>query len=519
MTEPLDSGHVGAIARHSGAAPAIIMAADGTTVTYADLDRRSTQFARLLDESGLGVGDHVALVMANDVQFLEICWGALRSGRYCTPINPRSTATELDHLVRDSGADVVVATALATERARDVAAAVGDVRRVLAVNAAIPGVEDYEAALAATSSEPLADETEGSMLLYSSGTTGRPKGIERPLSGLPPGSSNPLAAYMERVHFGPDTVFFSAGPLYHAAPVGWSLSAQRVGGCVVLPERFDAEQMLAAIERYGVTHAQLVPTMMLRLLRLPVEVRSRYDVSTLRRIVHAAAPCPAHVKQGMIDWFGPIIDEYYAGTEGIGATYVTSAEWLERPGTVGQSIRSEIAIFDPDGVRLGPGEIGTIYFAPLDPYHYRNDATATAARVRSDGWATLDDVGYLDDEGYLHLTDRRTYMIVVGGVNIYPREVEDALLSHPSVADVAVIGVPDEEYGEAVKAVVQLEPDAVASDDLVAELDEHCRSVLSAIKCPRSIDFVAELPRTETGKLRKGPLREQYWAGHESRIV
>ena len=517
MTEPLDSGHVGAVARQRGSAPAIIMAADGTTVTYADLDRRSTQFARLLDDSGLGVGDHVALVMANDLQFLEVCWGALRSGRYCTPINPRSTPAELDYLVRDCGAAIVVAAAPAAERVRDVAKAVRGVRRVLAVNAAIPGVEDYEAVLSATSSEPLADETEGSMLLYSSGTTGRPKGIERPLSGLPPGSTNPLAAYMERVQFGPDTVFFSAGPLYHAAPVGWSLSAQRAGGCVVLPARFDAEQMLAAIERYQVTHAQLVPTMMLRLLRLPVEVRNRYDVSSVQRIVHAAAPCPAHVKQGMIDWFGPIIDEYYAGTEGIGATYVTSAEWLARPGTVGKPISGEVSILDPAGQPLGPGEIGTIYFAPLSPYHYRNDAAATAARVRSDGLATLDDVGYVDDDGYLYLTDRRTYMIVVGGVNIYPREVEDALLSHPAVADVAVIGVPDEEYGEAVKAVVQLEPDA--DDDLALELQTHCRSLLSAIKCPRSIDFVAELPRTETGKLRKGPLREQYWAGHANRIV
>jgi fatty-acyl-CoA synthase len=519
MSEPLEYGHLRAIAGHSGSRPAIITAADGTIVTFGDLDRRSTQLARVLDESGLGVGGHLALVMANDARFLEACWGALRSGRYCTPINPGSTVSELDYLVRDSSADLIIATADAAQRAREVAATVGEVRRVIAVDGESAGVENYEAVLDAISAEPLAEETEGAMLLYSSGTTGRPKGIERPLSGMPPGTSNPLARYMERAQIGPDAVFFSAAPLYHAAPVAWSLSTHRAGGCVVLPDRFDAEQMLVTIEKYHVTHAQLVPTMMLRLLRLPAQTRTRYDLSSLRRIVHAAAPCPAHVKRGMIEWFGPIIDEYYAGTEGIGATYVTSQEWLQRPGTVGQTLNSEIAIFDPDGNPLGPGESGTIYFAPLDPYHYRNDAAATAARVRDDGWATLDDVGYLDEDGYLFLTDRRTYMIVVGGVNIYPREIEDTLLSHPAVADVAVIGVPDEEYGEIVKALVQVEGGVGASDELRLELLEHCRVVLSSIKCPRSIDFVDALPRTETGKLRKGPLREHYWAGHDTRVV
>jgi long-chain acyl-CoA synthetase len=518
VTEASRWSYPGATARERPSAPSIIMAADGATLTYADLDRRSTALARVLRDAGLELGDHVALLMANDVRFLEVCWAALRSGLYCTPINPRSTPAEAEYLVRDSDAKVVIAAAEAAQRAVEVAASVGGVR-VIAVDGASVGALDYEAALARTSGTRLPDETEGAMLLYSSGTTGRPKGIERPLSGRPPGSSNPLSLYMDKVRLDSSTVFYSPAPLYHAAPVGWSLGTHRVGGCVVLPERFDAEQMLAAIERYRVTHVQLVPTMMLRLIRLPPEVRERYDVSSVQRIIHAAAPCPAHVKHAMIEWFGPIVDEYYAGTEGTGATYVAAADWLARPGTVGRAVMGEIAIIGPDGERLPTGQIGTIYFAPASPYRLRNDPAATAARVRSDGWSTLDDVGRLDDDGYLYLTDRRTYMIVVGGVNVYPREVEDALLSHPSVADAAVIGVPDEEYGEQVKAVVALEPGVDAGQELAQELMAHCRRLLSTTKVPTSVDIVETLPRTETGKLRKGELREQYWAGHQSRIV
>jgi fatty-acyl-CoA synthase len=512
-------GYPGSIALQRGSAPAIVMTADDTTISYAELDRRSTQLARLLRQTGLMPGDHLALLMANDVRFLEVCWAALRSGLYCTPINPASTPAEVDYLVRDSNASVIVAAANAGELAREVAASVDDVRRVLAVDGSAIGIDDYEGVLAQAWSEPLHGETEGAMLLYSSGITGRPKGIERPLSGRPPGSSNPMAPFMSKVAFDASTVFFSPAPLYHAAPVGWSLAAQRAGGCVVLPERFDAEQTLAAIERYRVTHIQLVPTMMLRLLRLPPKARDRYDLSSLRRVIHAAAPCPPQVKRGLIEWLGPIVDEYYSGTEGTGITYITSSEWLTHPGSVGRPILGEVGIFDDDGERLGTGKTGTVYFGAGPAYVYRNDSAATAARVRPDGWSTLDDMGYVDADGYLYLTDRRTYMVVVGGVNVYPREVEDALLDHPAVADVAVLGVPDAEYGEQVKAVVEVEAGVVGGDALAEQLLAHCRERLSTVKVPRSIDFSDQLPRTETGKLRKGVLREQYWAGHETRIV
>jgi long-chain acyl-CoA synthetase len=518
VTDPPPFGYPGSVARTRGNATACVQAPEGIHQTYAELDRRSTALARLLRESGLVAGDHIGLVMASEPRFLEVCWAALRSGLYCTPINPASTPAEARYLAGDSKAAVLIASADAGPLAADTARHTDSVQRVIAVDADRAGAEDYESVLAATKDAPLSDETEGSMLLYSSGTTGRPKAVRRPLSGEAPGTSNPMAPFTDRAGILDATVFLSPAPLYHAAPVGWCLAVQRTGGSVVLPRRFDAEQTLAAIEQYRVTHVQLVPTMMRRLLRVPATVRRRYDLSSLQRVVHAAAPCPPQVKREMLEWLGPVIDEYYSGTEGSGITYVTSKEWLAHPGTVGRPILGELGILGSDGRWQPAGEIGMVCFGrhPAEPGVREN---APSPGVTPSGWTTLDDMGYVDDAGYLFLTDRRSHMIVVGGVNVYPREVEDVLLAHPSVADAAVIGVPDEEYGEQVKALVTVEAGSVPDAAFEQELLAQCRAQLSVTKCPRSVDIVPELPRTESGKLVKTSLREKYWEGHPTRIV
>jgi fatty-acyl-CoA synthase len=293
---------------------------------------------------------------------------------------------------------------------------------------------------------------------------------------------------------------------------------QRLGATVVVMERFDAEQCLQLIERHKVTHAQFVPTMFVRLLRLPDEVRTRYDTSSLQVVVHAAAPCPVEIKRQMIEWWGPIIHEYYAGTEDIGGTFITAAEWLDHPGSVGQP-SDECHIVGDDGVEVAPGEVGVVYFANGRPFEYHNDPEKTASIADEHGWRTLGDVGYLDEDGYLYLTDRKAHMIISGGVNIYPQEAENVIVGHPGVADVAVIGVPDPEMGEAVKAVVELVDPSAASPEMEAELLAHCREQLATYKCPASIDFTETLPRSDNGKLYKRLLREQYWAGHDSLIA
>ena len=317
---------------------------------------------------------------------------------------------------------------------------------------------------------------------------------------------------------GPGAVYLSPAPLYHSAPLVYSMSMQRLGATVVVMERFDARQCLELIERHRVTHAQFVPTMFVRMLRLPPEERERYDVSSLRVVLHAAAPCPIAVKRQMIDWWGPIIHEYYAGTEDIGSTFISPEEWLAHPGSVGRPME-ECHIVGEDGEELPPGQAGVVYFVGGRPFEYHNDPEKTASISNDKGWRTLGDIGYLDDDGYLYLTDRQAHMIIAGGVNIYPQEAENVLAGHPAVADVAVIGVPDPEMGEAVKAVVQATDPSGAGAALEAELLAFCRSELAAYKCPRSVDFVDALPRDDNGKLYKRVLRERYWEGHESRVI
>jgi acyl-CoA synthetase (AMP-forming)/AMP-acid ligase II len=490
------------------------MAGSNASLTYGELDRRSNQGAQLFRALGLGPQDHIALLVENSLAFPEICWAAQRCGLYYTPISTHLTAGEVAYIVADCGARVCISSeALAAVAAEAVAQLPADVVRYMTGTAA-PGWLSWEAAIATMPATPVADEVTGNAMLYSSGTTGRPKGVKRPFLGQPLGQIVPSANLLCRQMCGLDaaTIYLSPAPLYHAAPLLFTSVSAAVGGTAIIMERFDAETFLRLIEEHRVTHTQLVPTMFVRLLKLPEAVRRRYDLSSLKIAVHAAAPCPIDVKRAIIDWWGPILVEYYGGTEGNGLTVCDSREWQTHPGTVGRSLVGTVKIVDEDGEEARePGKIGQVYFAGGGQFSYHNDPEKTAGAFHPEGWSTLGDIGYLDADGYLYLTDRKAYMIISGGVNIYPQEAENVLVTHPTVVDAAVFGVPDSEMGEAVKAVVQPLDIADSGPELAAELVAFCRSRLSHIKCPRTIDFTAALPRTPTGKLLKRVLRDRYW--------
>jgi long-chain acyl-CoA synthetase len=500
---------------------AIVMAGSGETVTYQELEERSARLAQALRSAGLQPGDHVAMLLDNRAATLELAWAAQRSGLYFTPINTRLAADEAAYVVDDCGATVLFAADAVGPLAEAVRPLVPNVRRFVAVGGAIDGYETLESFLEGNPATPLADEREGSPMLYSSGTTGRPKGVRRLTSGQPYGSENPVGPLLCSVMgFGPGLRYLTPAPLYHSAPLVWSMAIHRTGGTLVLMEHFDAQACLEVIDRERVSHGQFVPTMFVRMLKLPDATRDAFDGSSLVSVVHAAAPCPVEVKRQMIEWWGPIVHEYYAGTEGGGMTWISSEDWLARPGSVGRSVLGEIHICTEAGEELPPGEPGVVRFGGgNNAFEYHNDPEKTAQSFDDRGWSTLWDVGYLDDEGYLFLTDRLTYMIVSGGVNIYPQEVENHLVLHPKVADVAVFGVPDADLGEQVKAVVQPAPGVTGGPELEAELIAYCRDGLAHYKCPRSIDFEAELPRGDNGKLYKRVLRDRYWAGHGTRLL
>jgi len=409
--------------------------------------------------------------------------------------------------------------------AREIPAHAKRCKLLLAADGEVDGYQDLEKALASHPAEPLAEEPAGTFMLYSSGTTGRPKGILRPLPeiGIGEPGSNALSG-MQRSLWGcgENTVYLSPAPLYHSAPIGFTTGVHGLGGTVVMLKRFDPVQALQAIEQYRVTHSQWVPTMFSRMLKLPEADRAGFDLSSHEVAIHAAAPCPPQVKQQMMDWWGPILYEYYGGTELNGLTHCGPDEWLAHPGTVGKPILGTLHICDEDGVEQPAGEPGIVYFElPRRPFEYLKDPgkTRDAQHPEHPNWTALGDVGYLDEDGYLFLTDRATFMIISGGVNIYPQEIENALVMHEKVADVAVIGVPDEEMGEAVKAVVQpvegVVPDTALETDLIAFAREH----IAHYKCPRSVDFRDELPRLPTGKLYKRLLKDEYWGKTGSRIV
>jgi long-chain acyl-CoA synthetase len=506
--------HLGEIAAVTPDKPAVIMAGSGRVITFRQLDEESNRLARLLRAEGLRPGDHVAFMLENHPSFLAVAWAAQRSGLYYTAISSRLQADELAYVIGNCGARVFISSAKLEEVAVAVADRTPGVKLRLMLDGAAPGFQPYEERIARHPATALDDECEGMDMLYSSGTTGRPKGVKPPLSRAPMGTPNRLYQLIAFL-FQPDgdSVYLSPAPLYHAAPLRYSLNFHRFGATVVVMEKFDPEEALRAIEKYGVTHSQWVPTMFIRMLKLPEETRAAYDLSSLRYAVHAAAPCPIQVKEQMIDWWGPVLHEYYAGTEGNCFVYTDSEAWLAHRGTVGRPLLGEIHVCAEDGTELPAGRPGTLYFSGGSEFEYHDDPAKTASSrdPLGRGWTTLGDVGYVDDEGFLYLTDRLSYMIISGGVNIYPQEVENLLAVHPKVADVAVIGVPDAEMGEAVKAVVQPVAAEDAGPALERELIEYCRERLAHYKCPRSVDFRPDLPRHPTGKLYKRLLKDEYW--------
>lgn len=495
---------------------AVIMAGTGETISYGELEQHANRGAHALRALGLGNGDTLALASDNRPEVFDIYWAAQRAGLILVPLSARLKSDEIAYIVNDSEAKALLVSDALADTARDVATKRGDMpglAHVLTIGT-VGNFPEWQELCLGQPASPIADEQIGGRMSYSSGTTGRPKGIRYPSTGGSPIQPNPGAQLFGRLYgVGEHTIYLSPAPLYHAAPLGFTAGIQALGGTTVIMPKFDAESFLGAIARWRINAAMVVPTMFIRLLRLPEEVRDRYDSSSLKTVIHAAAPCPIPVKQAMIDWLGPIIDEFYAGSEGNGHVTINSEEWLRKPGSVGRAVVGEIHICDDDGTELPIGETGTIFFGGGKPFRYHNDPAKTAAAqnpLRPD-WTTMGDVGHVDEEGYLFLSDRKDFMIISGGVNVYPQEVENLLATHPAVADAAVFGVPHPDLGEEVKAVIQPACWESATEEFANELIDWCRERLANVKCPRSIDFEKELPRAETGKLYKKELKARYW--------
>ena len=499
---------------------AYIMADTGEVVTYRQLDERSNQVAHMLRALGLVAGDHIAILLENHPRFFEICWGAQRAGIIYTAMSTRLTAGEAAYIVKDCAAKLLIAGKSLSLLAQELLAQAPDARKRLMVDGTIAGYEAYEALLSTHPVGRIADETAGTDMLYSSGTTGRPKGVFVPPESPAIDASTSLIEICRNVYgINENSIYLSPAPLYHAAPLRFNMVSMRLGATCVIMSHFEPERFLALIEKHRITHTQVVPTMFVRMLKLPQAARAAHDVSSLKFAIHAAAPCPIPIKEQMIAWWGPVIWEYYAGTEGNGMTLVQSKDWLTHKGTVGKAVVGKLRICNEFGEEVATGETGTVHFADGKVFEYHNDPQKTADSRNAHGWTTLGDIGHVDAEGFLYLTDRKAYMIISGGVNIYPQEAENLLVTHPKVMDVGVIGVPNEEFGEEVKAVVQPRDMADAGPALEAELLAFCREQLAHYKCPRTIDFEAELPRHPTGKLYKRLLRDRYWVGHASKLV
>jgi acyl-CoA synthetase (AMP-forming)/AMP-acid ligase II len=499
-----DLAHPSAVAAVRPDATAVVLPARGERRSYAELDERSTRLAQLLRSRGLVAGDHVAVLVSNSAGWFDVVWACLRSGLYVTPINVHLRAEEAAYIVRDCGARALFASADLAGTVRALGHAVGAVPLRLALDGELPGFESLAAAVAGQPATPLADEREGSWMFYSSGTTGRPKGITPSLPPPGQGAQSSFLMLLTGLYgFGPDTVYLSPAPLYHAAPAGWTTGTQRLGGTVVAMERFEPREFLQLVQDHAVTHTQLVPTHLIRLLKLPEAERRRYDLSSLRMVVHSAAPCPVEVKRAAIAWLGPIVHEFYAGSEGTGFFAIGPQEWLSHPGSVGRSLLGAVHILDDEGRELPPGGEGTVWFESGHRFSYHGDPEKTAAAFNDRGWSTIGDIGRVDEDGYLYLTDRAANMIISGGVNIYPREAEDVLVVHAAVEDVAVIGTPHPDLGEQVTAFVQLAPGHRPSAELAEELVGHARGRLSHLKGPREVRFVDAVPRLPNGKLLK----------------
>ena len=500
--------------------PAFIMAYSGEVVTYGELEARSNQGAHLFRALGLKPGDSIALFLENHPRYYEILWAAQRSGLRFTCISSKLTTGEVEYIVKDCEAKAFISSEALAETAMKVAPEIPGVMLYM-VDATEGPFKDFVAARSEFPTTPIPDQTAGSIMLYSSGTTGRPKGVKRAGAGETAIDAPNALTMLGQALWGwtPDSVYLSPAPLYHAAPLGWSMAVQALGGTVVMMERFDPEDALRFIEQYRVTTAQWVPTHFVRMLKLPLEVRARYDLTSLTGVFHAAAPCPVPVKEQMIAWWGPIVGEYYAGTEGNGFCVINSTEWLTHKGSVGRGLNAQVMICGEDGEPLPTRSEGLVYFAGGGQFEYHGDPVKTAESRNQHGWSTLGDVGWLDEEGYLYLTDRKSFMIISGGVNIYPQEIENLLIGHPKVADVAVVGAPHEEMGEQVVAVVQPADWSEAGPALAEELSAWTRERLSHVKTPRRIDFMQELPRHQTGKLYKRLIRDAYWGKGDGKIV
>lgn len=499
-------------ARSQGDKAACILANTGEVMTYAELDERSNQLAQLFYKCGLRPGDHIAYQMENCQRFLQIAWAAQRSGLIFTPLHSHLRSNEVAYILENAGAKLFICSNryLDTAQALD-RSGLAEVAHWFVSGGEASGFEGLEAAMADCDTAPLAEQCAGIPMLYSSGTTGQPKGIK---PSLPEQAFDEVPAVMLGIAaflgISKDSTYLTPAPLYHAAPMHSVMAAMALGGTVVMMDGFDPELSLQAIEKYRVDCSQWVPIMFVRLLKLPESVRAQYDLSSLRAATHAAAPCPAEVKRKMIEWWGPIINEYYAASEGIGMTAIDSAQWLEHPGSVGKSLMGDVHIVDDQGRELPAGQTGMIYFSGFGDFEYHNEPEKTAGAHHPEGWATVGDMGYVDEEGFLYLADRKDFMIISGGVNIYPQEVENTLISHPDVADVAVFGLPDEEFGQRVVAVVQAEQGVEPGPALAERLRLWCRESVSAIKCPREFYFEALLPRKDNGKMYKKPLQEKY---------
>lgn len=522
MTElPPNSWHPGTWAERTPDKPAVVMADSGDTMTYRELEDTANQLSRLFFEAGLRPGDHIAFCMENRIEYLAILWGAHYAGLYYTAVSSRLTTEELAYIIEDSGSRAFLSSPYMAESIAGIGDALDKLEIKLSVGGALPGFDSYEEAIARFPPEPLEDRVEALPMLYSSGTTGRPKGVKPAMTGDPLGAGEGLTGLIRALFGGSDgSVYLSPAPLYHSAPLRYCTQFLRVGATVVVMERFDAEEALSVIQKHRITHSQWVPTMFIRMLKLDETIRAQYDVSSLEFAVHAAAPCPIAIKEQMLEWWGPIIHEYYAGTEGNGFCYASPQEWLTHRGTVGKAVSGELHIVDDGGQEVATGEEGGVYFSNgLQEFEYHNDPTKTKEGRLENGWSTLGDIGKVDADGFLYLTDRKSNMIISGGVNIYPQETENVLTVHPKVQDVAVFGVPNTDFGEEVKAVVQPVDLAGAGEELERELIAYCRAHLADVKCPRSIDFREELPRHPTGKLYKRLLKDEYWKGHDTRLL
>jgi long-chain acyl-CoA synthetase len=503
--------HISATARTHPDKPAYIMANSGEVVSYKQLDERSNQGAQLFRSLGLKNGDHIAMMLENNRHFMEIVQAALRAGIVFTPISTHLREEETRYILGNCNARLFIGSKKLAAVAENILGDVPSVEHYYMVNSVSAGFESWEAAVTQQPTTPIADEYPGAGMLYSSGTTGQPKGVLAMNTATDIHEISPQLAGMAAVfNFTDETIYLSPAPLYHAAPLHYNNMNLAMGGTSIIMEKFDPEEALALIEKYQCSHSQWVPIMFVRMLKLDEERRKKFDTSSMQVAIHAAAPCPVEIKEQMIDWWGEVIFEYYSGSEGVGFTMVDSASWLTHRGSVGPALIGELHIVGDDGSELATGEVGNVYFSGGARFEYHDEPEKTKGAYNEQGWATLGDVGYLDEDGFLYLTDRKNFMIISGGVNIYPQEIENLLVTHARVADAAVFGIPNEEFGEEVKAVVQPLDWGEARDDLAHELIDWCKQRLSHIKAPRSVDFMEQLPRMENGKLYKRHLVDAY---------